>query len=135
MTIIKKYRCDDGMEFDSEEKAKEYENLCADIASAMRPLGNQPSLSGEDFVQHDSSNCEAAKSSMLALARKMFDPNDYPVLLHPDKKIHPCSAIGRIIDDGGDLCLQRAWSRLARINWATYREFNQPYYARQGEKC
>lgn len=129
MKAVTRFMTDDGTVFDDEDACREYERDAADCDLAMMLLGRDRSLSSTQYVQHSRDVCLEAKRALLAVARRRLSPDTHPVLRCDDDAIHPMSFVARLIDDSGVRCLQRAWWRLCRINWDSYREYEQPYFA------
>jgi hypothetical protein len=44
------------------------------------------------------------------------------------------SFAGRLASEGPE-CFGRAWNRLGAINWETFREYDQPYFAMNPDKA
>lgn len=121
------YIANDGTHFDNEKDAKERDDIVRQVDAAMHPLGKIATLSSDEFIQHDRYDCMAVKRDVFNLAKKLYGTG-FACFSHDADDVHPLSVVGRILDDCGGP-LSKAWSRLARINWENYREYQQVYYA------
>ncbi len=133
MRALTLFEADDGSHWETAEAAHERDALCARITLAIKPLGPRPDLGHGRSVQQERDACLEAKRALVAIALETC--GDFPVFKEnePDD-IHPMSIAGRIIDDHGGP-LARAWSRLCRINWDSFREYDQPYFALHPERA
>jgi hypothetical protein len=135
MQAVTIYQASDGQRFDSEQKCREYEALVGIIVGVMSTLRPASGLQSGEFVQQDRAQCLTVKRRLVEVARTMYDPKSYPVFAHDADEIHPMSGAGRILTDGAPECLSRAWCRLMRINWDSYREYDQPFFAMNPDKA
>lgn len=129
MKIRTVYEADDGSVHQTEEACRKYERHMRVCQRADLLIGERVSLSGGQWVQRSQHACLAAKRLLVELCRELWSAETFPVLQNDADHIHPRSGLGRIIDDGAPCCLQRAWGRLSCINWDSYREYDQPYFA------
>lgn len=126
MKQIAIYECSDGTRFDDATKAESYESICRRVRDAMGPLS--PFRDGyQQYRQLSKQECDAAKAQIVAICRELWPQQ--PVFQHPADKIHPASFAGRWIDDCRYPCLKKAWFVFQCVNWESYRQYDQPFYA------
>jgi len=119
--IIEKtvYECE-GRNFDTLEKAQDYNALCNQVRDVMATLKPRPNATdyanGKGYVQQDRSVVDAAWKSLIAISRVRYGSPELN------------SMAQRFADDRGDKCLSHAFWRLNCI-CKQNREFGQPYYA------
>lgn len=135
MKALMIYESSDGCRFNTADDCLKYEQIAAAVADAMTPLGKRESLGNGKWIQHERDNCLQAKRGLVAICRMVFKGRDFPVFNNDPDEIHPCSAAGRIINDCGPNCLDRAWNRLMCINWDNFREYDQPFFALHPEEA
>jgi hypothetical protein len=136
MIAVHEYQATDGTRFKSEEACRKYEAICGLVAGIMGNLKPRPDyMPHGSWIQQSPNVCRGTKRSLIDIARTLWDAETYPVLAHDADEIHPMSGLGRIIDDGGPRYLQRAWQRMICIDWNTYREYEQPFFALNPEKA
>lgn len=133
MEPVTQYKAIDGTLFSLMSDALKRDCLVVAVEIAMRPLV-PCNLNDREWIQHDDEACLQAKRNMLALVREQYSTARYPVLLNSDDVIHPMSAVGRIVSEGGGP-LSIAWGRLGCINWDNFREYSQPYFALHPEQA
>ena len=124
MKAVVRYQASDGTVFDDPGKCTEYESQAEYVNSIMRML---PSVKIEtcSYYQHEESVALYVRQRMNEMAKRL-----YPSLLEnvDPETAHPSSFIGRVVcDNEGPLA--KAWRRLMCIDWNTFREYSQPYYA------
>ena len=128
MQAVTKYLASDGREFESEDECRKHEAFAGIIAGVMSNIGPERNLPHGCWIQRDRQACLRAKRRLVEIARTQYDPERYPVFKNDADAIHPCSAAGRILTDSSGP-LSDAWTRLMRIDFATGREYDQPYFA------
>lgn len=130
MEAVMIYKASDGSRFDDAESCRQYEDMVAAVADAVAPLGERPDLPHGGWIKHTRNACFQARRGLVAVARNIYSPERYPVFANDPDTIHPMSAAGRIVNDGGNACLYRAWQRLMCISWESFKEYEQPYFTR-----
>lgn len=135
MKTVIAYEASDGSRFDSQSAAEAHEQLVSRVAHAMESLGPRPKLGNGRWKQHDGFACRLARRRVVMLyAAQNPDDAERWRLLEQVENIDPRThVIGRMLD--GDGPLARAWYRLSCINWETFREYDQPYYAMHPEEA
>lgn len=132
MKKVERFETVDGREFSSETAAESHERLVFRCQGAMARLGEHRPVSGH-FVQHSVEDCERTKSDLLSIIRQNPGADSYPVLQKPDREIGMFGILGRILDDGGGP-MWESWARLMCIDFATGKEYEQPYFAKNPDK-
>lgn len=135
MKTLTIFEASDGSRFNSPSKCQEHENLIVALNEAILPLGEEWNIKSEQFFQHDKEAALQAKRNVMAIVRARYGTATYPVMGANPDEIHPRSVVGRIIADKGPTVLNYAWSRLSRINWDNFREYEQPYFAANPDKA
>lgn len=135
-TPITKYVADDGSEWTAVEKAQERDTLLADVARAMKPLGERPDncgfSSGGGFIQHQTAVVRQVRLALHEVAKGPLgwwfkrQREDHGKTDEQIAMCHP-SWPGRMLD-GGCAPLENAYGRLCCID-DLGREWGQPYYA------
>ena len=141
MKAIIKYQANDGSEWESEDKALEREDLLImieDITKAcLKPTPRDGNWVG--YVQQHPAAVLDYKHTLMRIAKQegvygkcagcecIWDAD-------PKGIRHSGGIANRYIDDGGSEPLRRAWQRLSCMD-ENYREYNQPYYAINPDKC
>lgn len=128
MKSIVVYRAEDGTLFGSPGEAIDHEALLSQIEIAMKSLGPRPQLADGCWKQHDGFACRLARRMIVRIyATRNPEYEQRWKLIESTEDIDPRThVIGRILDGGP---LAQAWQRLSCIDWETYREYDQPYYA------
>lgn len=128
MKTITVFVAEDGTRFDSVMQCRDYEKLCLDVTTAMIPLGSWPNIASQQYVQHTREACTAARIAMNRIVRQEFG-SCAVFEQNPDDAIMPYSIAGRFASESSYPSVSRAYYRLNCINWETFREYQQPYYA------
>lgn len=131
MKPITVYEADDGSRHNTMKAAREKDRLVAEVKQAMSWLADKVSLKDDEYIQHGRDECLNARRGLVLIARRLYQSSD--VFKNDPDVIHPMSKAGRIISDT-EGPLNSAWHRLMCINWSTYREYNQPYFALHPDK-
>lgn len=134
MKAVQRYKAEDGTEFATADEAIRRDQLLADIAFALLPIGEQPERgfsNGEGYIQHEAEAVLRVKSELVRLARRELR-GDFPILRVPPAEIHNHSFMGRLLDECSRP-LYRAWWRLMCID-EQHREWGQPYFALNPDK-
>lgn len=131
MHTIIVFVADDGSRFDDEEACDRYEQEAALIAQALSGIGPRLELRSNQCRQHTRAGCFFAREKLIEeVIKKRWSADEFPCLRRAANDIDPRSSfIGRLIDDGGGRALKVAWFRLICIDWETFREYSQPYFA------
>jgi hypothetical protein len=117
----------DGTHFDDQIACAAHEALLARIKAIMDRLP-QSRPRGATYVQHNVDVLRKVKRELFALILERFG-HTYPEWQNTDPdKVYPASIVGRVLNDAGGP-LDRAWSTLARYDFDTGREYEQPYFA------
>ena len=133
MKAVTVYEAADGSRWNTPEACMRRDQDILEVAKAMLPLGNHPSLGSHEYIQRSGAVCLQVKRDLIEIAKRSYPPKDYPVFQNDPDAIHPMSGAGRIITDSdGPLC--RAWGRLGCINWENFREYQQPFFALNPDK-
>jgi hypothetical protein len=117
---------DDGTQFSDQATCAAHEALLARLKPIMARLP-QSRPRGATYVQHDAETLRQVKRDLFGLVLERLG-GSYPQWrdVNPDE-VHPMSIVGRVLDDcGGPLA--KAWSTLARYDFDTGREYEQPYF-------
>jgi hypothetical protein len=132
MEKVIQYKTIDGKIFRDPDEATRHERLFKRIQLAMEPLGQIPEgvRDGKGWLQHDLEVVNAAKDMVIQICVDEGYANHYPVFNNKGRDIHPCSIVGRILDDC-DGPLSDAWSRFRKID-IDGREHQQPFFAYGG---
>lgn len=128
MKLVTKYVSDDGVEHSTPERCHSYDGMFHAVQGSLSALPDVPDLESSQYYQHDRENCLQAKRQLFAIAKNEFHWCPEAFIYGADNT-HPRSLVGRLIDDSGIRCLQRAWGRMCCIDWDTFREYQQPYFA------
>lgn len=139
MKAITKYLAEDGSEHATEDKAKERELLCAEVAEIMASLQPIPKLTGCGFengggyIQHYPSKIDPARRAILKAAQRYTDHKWLQQTIDKPGEVHPSYA-GRIIGECCPAPLYQAWHRFECMD-KSLREWGQPYYAAHPEQA
>lgn len=139
MKKIAKYVADDGSEFTSERKCREYEAHCKRVAQILKPLGPLPNLpacgfaNGDGYIQHDEQTFMKARVELLEQAKKFTTHKWIQESIDKGMDAHSSYA-ARIIQECTTTALDRAWCRIQCVD-RQFREWGQPYYAEHPEKA
>lgn len=137
MQQITKYQAIDGMEFNSENQCRDYEeliDLVNKIMSALNPLPKDAGCdfsNGHSFVQQSASTFKLVKSNLLAVIKRFIDHRWVQQTID-DNTVH-LSFVGRLVGEGNLHPLSNAWKRLSCID-KEYREWGQQYFAEHPEE-
>lgn len=136
MKAITKYKADDGAEFVNEAECVKHEALCAEISTVMAALPAKPKddgcefSNGHGFLQHDPQTFLGVRASLLRIGNRIYPHKWFDQSL-ADPNVDSGWA-GRIIGETS-APLERAWRRIECTD-KHYREWGQPYYARNPDK-
>lgn len=133
MEAIVQYKSADGRIFDTQDRCIAHECLVNEINTIMSVLPERKDLASNEYMQLDKVSCNRARRHLVEVAKRFYPPSEYKVFANDPDEIHPMSVAGRIICDSQGP-LSSAWGRLMCINWDSYREYNQPFYALNEEK-
>lgn len=143
MNKIIKYVSDDGIEFNSESKCRQYEFMVNEVNWIEGHLDDKPNTSdygnGCGYIQH---NKETVIETMklLLLVIKRFIPDHKPVdeiiteVIIRGKFVNPRTTIvTRLIDEMCPKVIQNVWFRFYCMD-DQFREWGQPYFAMNPDK-
>lgn len=131
------YEAEDGARFDTLERARGHDALCAAVADAVAPL--RPVPEGDfgnerrGYVQQDPGVVRAVKVRLVGIAAGL-GMGWFAERLKEAADIHPMSYAGRYMDDGAPQPLRLAWWRLTRID-DRGREWEQPFALNPDKGC
>lgn len=137
MEEIRKYRADDGAEFNNEGACIAHEALCAEINEIMATLPKRPKddackfSNGHGYLQHTAEKFWPARDALLRIGNRLFPHKWFDQAL-ADHTVH-ASWAGRLIDETSRP-LARAWHRMMCVD-KELREWGQPYYANNPDKA
>lgn len=134
MTPIIVYQAKDGARFNTEHEAVERDSMADLVSDIMAPLGEVPEAvrNGKGWLQHNPETVLVAKEMLFNLFRDSGYFDSFPEIKKWNgREVHPSSFVGRIIDDGDESPMTRAWHRLGFID-VFGREHQQPFYANNG---
>jgi hypothetical protein len=131
---IQKYIANDGAEFYNEGKCLKYEAELRLVLAITDRLSSVNINHGE-WYQHDRNTLREVKRSLFEIVVSKHGES-FPEWKKWDAEdVHPCSVVGRVLDDSGRSPVAKAWCRLQRINFDNGREYDQPYYANNPHKA
>ena len=124
----------EGCRFDTFSEALAYEALCEEVKKIMSALQKRTEEvdNGEICITHDEYSVNESFKKFIKLCQKTLDPegrgaksfDDYIEKCRPSRTI-----IDRMISDCNIRCLCDAYYRFKCINFDSFREYQQPYYA------
>lgn len=125
------YQAENGRTFSSADACLTYEAMLVTLEQAMEPLGPYVEIPGDSYIQRTREDCFAVRSNLLAIAREQLpDEGEYwDFLKRPDEEFHPHGAFDRLASH--KICPEfwHCWGRLGRIDFETFREYQQRWYA------
>jgi hypothetical protein len=131
------YTTSDGSRFDEPQRAEKYQTISKRLDAILDQLKPVPSsFNNGDWVQQHGMVAERVASQILGILSEKYPGQKWiaQTIEKGLREAHP-SWVGRLISDGDNKAENRAWGRICRINWQTYREYNQPYFADRPEKA
>ena len=132
MQTVIKFKAVDGKLFDNEKDCIAHEKMIEDVKAAMSFLKPTPSdtdfKNGGGFVQQ----CKEVVSKAMVRIVEIAGIEKRPEFIN-DPFACRHGVIGRIIDDSRNNHLWTAWIRFMCMD-SQYREWGQPYYARNPEE-
>ena len=140
MKAITVYEAKDGSRWDDPERAGERDDLIAEIAFIMAPLGGCPKdphcnfANGNGYVQHDAVNVAQVRAALLVPTKRLLKWWwDDQVKRHGKEPSDAHGSWYQRMLDGDHAPLDRAWSRFCCIDDRS-REWGQQYYANNPDK-
>ena len=138
MEIITKYKAKDQTEFTTKFDCLLYEELIDRVNSIMGRLPKLPEYqncdfaNGHGYIQHDKEVLTSVWNDLL----DEFKTNIKHHWLDQSKDLKvDTSWVGRLVSDYNISPYNKAWYRMICIDRATFREFGQPYYAKNPDKA
>lgn len=139
-TMIQKWQATDGSEWSTEKQAAERDALVIAVNCAMKPLGDLPKndgckfANGGGYIQHTQQAIDDVRRRLheIAAAGPLKWWFDIQKTRHgkTDEDLMRCHPSWQCrMLDGDHEPLDKAYSRLCCIDFATCREYGQPYYA------
>ncbi len=127
------YICDDGSRYNTEEEAKDYEQLCSEVASVMKDLKPLAYTNGEasNFVQHDIETVKKVFKSFMEICAKQIPTYKYTFIECGNGKrdiSHASYILQGYGEENNCRKLDFILSRFYRISFKSGKEYTQPCF-------
>lgn len=121
------YIANDGTEFLSEQKCREYESEKAKLDAIFKGIPQWPDKHGS-FVVVPRITLLNARRELWKLVLKEYGDSWPQWKTWDADEVHPMSVVGRVLDDCGGL-IAKAWSKMRSWDFEKGRIYDQPYFA------